>query len=115
MSSPNKTPRKNDKNQKNDKQSSRKFLSIILWAVVIVLMFNTCASTLENATTIQVSYADFREWVGEGYVSEADLKSGAVYFKMKPGTPPLQEISTEMSESLSKEQKELFTKLSQIS
>ena len=46
MSSPNKPPKKNDKNQQNDKKSSLKFLSIILWAGVIVLMFNTCASTL---------------------------------------------------------------------
>ena len=59
MSSPNKTPKKND--QKNDKKNTIGFLSIILWAIVIVMMFNTCASTLENATTIQVSYSDFRE------------------------------------------------------
>ena len=75
------------------------FLSIILWAIVIVMMFNTCASTLENATTIQVSYSDFREWVAEDYVSEADLKSGAIYFKLKPGSEPLREIIDEMSES----------------
>jgi len=109
MSSSNKNPKKND--QKNDKKSTFGFLSIILWAIVIVMMFNTCASTLENATTIQVSYSDFREWVAEDYVSEADLKSGAIYFKLKPGSEPLREIIDEMSESLSKEQKEMLQEM----
>jgi len=108
MPSPNKNQKKN---QKNDKKSTLGFLSIILWAIVIVMMFNTCASTLENATTIQVSYSDFREWVAEDYVSEADLKSGAVYFKLKPGTEPLKEVSDKMSESLTKEQKEMLQQM----
>jgi len=110
MPAPNNQKNNGDKNQ-NGKKGAFGFLSIVLWAIVIVLLFNTCTSSLQNASTIQVSYADFRGWVAEGYVAEADLKSGAVYFTLKPDAEPLQELIAETSGSLTDQQKELIHNL----
>ena len=107
MSAPN--DRKQKSNQENNnKKGTLGFFSIILWAVVFVMLFNTCYSSLQDATTIEVSYADFRGWVDDGWVAEVDMKSGAVYFTLEPGSPPLFEISEEMSGSLTDEQKDLL-------
>jgi len=115
MAPPKKTGNENGKGKKNDQQNEKKnavrFLSMILWAVILLMIFRGCGSALENATTIKVSYADFRQWVEEGYVDSADMKSGAIYFTLKPGTQPLEEINTEMAESLSKEQKAMLEEL----
>ncbi len=108
-------PRNQNDNRKRSNNGRRKgafgFLNIILMSLVFVVLFNTCQSSFQNASTIQVSYASFRQWVAEGYVSEADLKSSAVYFTLKPGSEPLQEIIQEMSGSLSNEQKQLLQEL----
>lgn len=109
MSAPKNQKNNNGKNQ-NGKKGAVGFLSIVLWAFVIVLLFNTCTSSLENASTIQVSYATFRTWVEEDYVNEVDLKSSAVYFTLKPDAEPLLELINETAGSLTDQQKKLIEK-----
>ena len=110
MPAPGNPKNKKDK-EPNGKKNAVGFLSIILWAIVIVLMFNTCTSSLENASTVEVSYATFREWVAEDYVAEVDMKSSAVYFTLKPDAAPLQELINETTGSLTDQQKELIQNL----
>ena len=58
-------PNNNQNNKKNDsgnKKSTIGFLSIILWALVFVMLMNTCTGAVRNASTIEVSYGPFRQW-----------------------------------------------------
>ena len=90
MAGPNKpNNQKNNKNNDNKKKTSLSFLSIALWAVVIVLLFNTCTSSMRSSANPEVEYSTFREWVVAGYVEEVDMGANAYYFTVKPGTPPL--------------------------
>jgi len=98
--------RNNNQNNKNDKNGNGKrrpalsFISIVIWAILLVLLFNACTSSLRNASTIEVSYMEFRQWVAEGYVDQVDMESTAYYFTVKEGTPPLTEYTEQMKEQL---------------
>ena len=102
MAGPNKPGNRNDQN-KNDNDKKKKplsFLSIALWAVVIVLLFNTCASSVKSSSNYTVEYSQFRAWVEEGYVTEVELSSNVYYFKVKEGSPPIEEYKAELEESV---------------
>ena len=98
MAGPNK-PSRNDKNGGGDnkKKAPVSFLGIVLWAVVLVLLLNTCVSSMQNASTITVSYTEFREWVSEGYVDKVQMDTHAYYFTVKAGSPPLVEKAEEIT------------------
>ncbi len=99
----------NKKNNNDKKRPALSFLSIVLWAVVLVLLLNTCSSSLRNASIVEVDYMDFRQWVEEGYVDQVDMESTAYYFTVKEGAPPLVEYAEQMREQLG--QNKLFQNL----
>ena len=101
MAGPNKpNNQKNNKNNDNKKKTSLSFLSIALWAVVIVLLFNTCTSSVRSSANPEVEYSTFREWVVAGYVEEVDMGANAYYFTVKPGTPPLDLYKEHISKTI---------------
>ncbi len=104
MDGPNKPNKKNDKNQNggndNKKRPALSFLSIVLWAVLLVLLLNTCSSSLRSASTQEVDYSKFKAWVIAGYVDQVDMDSNAYYFTVKAGTPPLTEYAEALQEQL---------------
>ena len=112
MAGPNK-PSRNDKNGGGDnkKKAPVSFLGIVLWAVVLVLLLNTCVSSMQNASTITVSYTEFREWVSEGYVDKVQMDTHAYYFTVKAGSPPLVEKAEEITSQLSQSQHDWFNRL----
>ena len=71
--------------------------------VVLVLLLNTCVSSMQNASTITVSYTEFREWVSEGYVDKVQMDTHAYYFTVKAGSPPLVEKAEEITSQLSRD------------
>ena len=90
----------NNNNGSDKKKSSLSFLSIVLWAVLLVLLLNTCTGTLRNASTQEVQYSRFKEWLSKGYIDQVEMDDTAYYFTVKDGTPPLIEYSQQLSEQL---------------
>lgn len=81
---PNDPNRRDDPNGGDDKKRSPLgFFSIVLWAVLLVLLLQTCRSTVENAAVKVVPYSTFMEWVEEGYVEEVDIESSVYTFYLK--------------------------------
>ena len=108
MAGPNKPS--NNNNNDNKKKTPIGFLGIVLWAVVLVLLLNTCVSSIQNASTVEVEYSEFKQWVTAGYVETVDISSNAYYFTVKKGTPPLTDYAEQITESLSEQQRHLFNK-----
>jgi len=106
MAGPNR-PTQNDND--NKKKAPLGFLGIVLWAVVLVLLLNTCYSSLQASSTIKVPYSDFHEWVEAGYVKYVDVDSNVFYFTVKEGTPPLTEMAEEISKQLTDSQRTMFS------
>ena len=91
MDGPNKPNKKNNNEQggnDNKKRPALSFLSIVLWAILLVLLLNTCSSSLRSASTQEVEYSQFKAWVIAGYVDKVDMDSNAYYFTRRPARPP---------------------------
>ncbi len=108
MAGPNGPNNQNGSND-NKKKAPLGFLGIVLWAVVLVLILNTCYSSIQNASTIKVKYSEFHEWVEAGYVKYVDIDSNAFYFTVKEGSPPLTEMADEISKQLTDSQRQMFS------
>ncbi len=102
MAGPNKPSNQNNHNRQNDnkKKPSLSFLSIVIWALLLVVLLNTCMSSMRTSGRITVAYTEFREWVAEGYVEEVQTSSNAYYFTVKDGTPPLTEYAQELEDRM---------------
>ena len=97
---PNDPDRRGDQSGGDDrKRTPLGFFSIVLWAVMLVFLLNTCRSTVENASVQTVDYSDFYEWVEAGYVEEIKLESSVYTFTLKEGSPPLKELVDKMSDA----------------
>ena len=98
MAGPNKPSNQNNHNRQNDnkKKPSLSFLSIVIWALLLVVLLNTCMSSMRTSSRVTVAYTEFREWVAEGYVEEVQTSSNAYYFTVKDGTPPLTQYAQEL-------------------
>ena len=108
MAGPNKPSNQNNNQNDNKKKAPIGFLGIVLWAVVLVLLLNTCMSSLQNSSTVEVRYSEFRQWVEAGYVDQVEMESDGYYFTVKEGTPPLTEYADKITQSLSEQQPNLF-------
>ena len=111
MAGPNKPSNQNNNQNDNKKKAPIGFLGIVLWAVVLVLLLNTCMSSLPNSSTVEVRYSEFRQWVEAGYVDQVEMESDGYYFTVKEGTPPLTEYADKITQSLSEQQRNLFNSL----
>ena len=97
---PNDPNRRGEPNGGDDKKRTPLgFFSIVLWAVMLVFLLNTCRSTVENASVHTVPYSTFMEWVEAGYVDEIELESSVYTFTLKEGAPPLKELVDKMSDA----------------
>ncbi len=93
----------------NDRRRSPlSYISIIIWAVVIVLLFNACFSSMQSSSYVTVPYTTFREWVEAGYVDAVQMDSSGYYFTVKSGTQPLIDYADEIGESLSDSQRSML-------
>ena len=85
---PNDPDRRNDQSGDDDKKRSPLgFFSIVLWAVLLVFLLQTCRSSLENAAVQVVPYSTFYEWVDKGYVAEVELESERPVQPVRPPGP----------------------------
>ena len=99
MAGPNKPSNQNNNNN-DKKKSSLSFLSIVIWALLLVILLNTCMSSMRSSGRVTVSYTEFRDWVAAGYVDEVQMSSNVYYFTVKDGTPPLTEYAQELQDRL---------------
>ena len=65
-------PDKQNKNRKGgDKRNTTAIVSIILWALVIVVLFNYITSMAQRAKTEEIDYSTFKQMVLDGQVERA--------------------------------------------
>ena len=99
-------PNRRDSNQKgggdDKKRAPWSYLSIVMWAVMLVFLLQMCNSSMENASVEKVPYSTFLQWVEEDQVSAVELTSSLYTFTLK-------EDSTALSEYVEK-QKEAYGK-----
>ena len=97
---PNDPNRRGDSNGGDDKKRTPLgFFSIVLWAIMLVFLLNTCRSTVESASVQTVNYSDFYNWVEEGYVAEVKLDANVYTFVLKEDAPPLKELVDQMEDA----------------
>ena len=110
MNGPNRSGNRNPMNHRNNNNKNKKdggkkrpalsFLSIVIWAVILVMLLNTCSSSLKSASTQEVEYSEFKNWIAAGYVDHVELGSGSHYFTLKEGSAPLQEYTEQLKQTL---------------
>ncbi|MDD6160538.1 MAG: ATP-dependent metallopeptidase FtsH/Yme1/Tma family protein, partial [Oscillospiraceae bacterium] len=101
MNGPNKpNQRGNNQNDNPKKRPSLSFLSIVLWAILLVLLLNTCSSSLRSASQVEVPYTTFRSWVESDYVSRVEMRSDGYYFTLKDGSAPLPAYADQLKAQL---------------
>ena len=61
MAGPNKPNDRNNNQNDNKKKAPIGFLGIVLWAVVLVLLLNTCYSSVQHSSTVEVQYSGFKQ------------------------------------------------------
>ena len=95
MAGPNGPNNQND----NRKRPSLGFIGIVVWAILLVVLLNSCLVTMRSANTITVPYSTFREWVVSDYVDEVKMDSYGYYFTLKDDAAPLQEYKDKIKNS----------------
>ncbi len=89
--------RNNNQNNNNDrKQSPWSFISIVLWALLLVMVLNNCNSMLQSGSVQEVRNDEFYDWVEKGYVESVEMTSNEYYFTLKPDSPPLKDLMEEV-------------------
>ncbi len=75
-------PDKKNKNG-NNKKNMLGLFSILFWALLLTVLIKSCASSYENANTVEIPYTTFSQWVKEGKVAEVDIENGMYTFTLK--------------------------------
>ena len=95
MAGPNGPNNQND----NRKRPSLGFIGIVVWAILLVVLLNSCVVSMRSASTITVPYSTFREWVVSDYVAEVEMDNYGYYFTLKDDAAPLQEYKDKIKNS----------------
>ena len=88
-------PNRRDNNQNgggdDKKRSPWSFMSIVMWAIMLVFLLHMCSSSVQNASVQSVPFSTFHEWMEAGYVEDLDVSSNVYTFTLKADAPPLKE------------------------
>lgn len=95
MAGPNGPNNQND----NRKRPSLGFIGIVVWAILLVVLLNSCVVSMRSASTITVPYSTFREWVVSDYVDKVEMDNYGYYFTLKDDAAPLQEYKDKIKNS----------------
>ena len=95
MAGPNGPNNQND----NRKRPSLGFIGIVVWAILLVVLLNSCVVSMRSASTITVPYSTFREWVVNDYVDKVEMDNYGYYFTLKDDAAPLQEYKDKIKNS----------------
>ena len=83
--------RNNNQNGDDKKRSPWGFMSIVMWAIMLVFLLHMCSSSVESASVQSVPFSTFYEWVEKGYVGSVNVASNVYTFTLKEDAPPLKE------------------------
>ena len=81
-------PNQNNNNKLPDDENRKKrrgFFSILLWAILLTLLFNTVLTGLLSQGSVVVRYSDFRAAVAEGAVEQVKMDTAEFSFYLKDG------------------------------
>ena len=98
---------RNNKNNKNNKNSSRLrgLLTLVAWAVVLVVIMNYLGAYTQNTTnkssSHEVAYSQFIEMVEQDKVDEVLFRDDVIYITPVEGYTYTQEAKDEKSEAKS--------------
>ena len=99
-------PNRRDSNQNGGgdgkKRAPWSYLSIVMWAVMLVFLLQMCNSSMENASVETVPYSTFLHWVEEGQVATVEMTSNLYTFTLKEDSPALAEYTEKLKESYEK-------------
>ncbi len=101
-SDPNRRDSKQNGGGDDKKRAPWSYLSIVMWAVMLVFLLQMCNSSMENASVETVDYSTFRQWVVEGQVATVELTSNLYTFTLKEDAPALEEYAEKLKESYGK-------------
>jgi cell division protease FtsH len=77
-------PKKDNKNPNNKKKITG-FVSILLWALILTILFNYLYASFNSKGTVEVYYSDFRAAVKQGAVEQVIMDSSEFTFYLKDG------------------------------
>ena len=99
-------PNRRDSNQKgggdDKKRAPWSYLSIVMWAVMLVFLLQMCNSSMENASVETVPYSTFFHWVEDGQVATVEMTSSVYTFTLKEDSPALAEYVEKQKEAYGK-------------
>ncbi len=101
-SDPNRRDNKPNGGGDDKKRAPWSYLSIVMWAVMLVFLLQMCNSSMENASVETVPYSTFFHWVEEGQVATVEMTSSFYTFTLKEDSPALEEYTEKLKESYGK-------------
>ena len=60
-------------------------VSIVLWALLLTFLFNSCQSAIRDAGTVEVDYSTFKQWVYQDMVEHVHMASNKFTITLKEG------------------------------
>ena len=75
----------NNRGGGNNKRNITAMISIILWALVLVILFNYATSMAQRANAVEITYGQFRQLVMEDKVESVVMDSGKYTITLKEG------------------------------
>ena len=76
---------KQQKGNGNGPKNVLGLVSIICWALLLTVLFNSCQSTYRKAGTVEIDYSTFRRWVEEDKVERVEMSAGKYVVTLKDG------------------------------
>ena len=62
-------------NKGNNKKKIMGLISVLLWALTFMLLFQSCSGDTTAANEVLVDYSTFKQWVEEGKVDKVQMST----------------------------------------
>ncbi len=73
------------KPKKDGNKNVMGIVTIVFWALILTLMFNSLTSMYRNSGTVEIRYSVFRDWVTQGYVDSVEMDDTKYTVTLKDG------------------------------
>ena len=90
-------------NKGNNKKNIMGLISILLWALTFMLLFQSCSGDTSAANEVLVDYSTFKQWVEEGKVEKVLMSSEKYTITLREGVEvelPEEEEEPDLAEQL---------------
>ena len=76
---------KQQKGNGNKPKGVAGIVSIVRWALLLTFLFNSCQSAMRDASTVEVDYSTFKQWVRQDMVEHVHMASNKYTITLKEG------------------------------